>query len=46
MGIVGLVSEQRYSLVPGHVGQPLDLGVIVPATFITETLNMLPEKNN
>lgn len=43
-GIVGLVSEQKFSLLPGHFGQPLDLGVIVPATFIIETMNMLPER--
>jgi hypothetical protein len=44
MGIVGLVSQQNYSAIPGHFGQPLDLGVIVPAVFIVETINMLPEK--
>jgi hypothetical protein len=43
-GIVGLVSEQQFSLLPGHNGQPLDLAVIVPAVFIIETINMLPEK--
>jgi hypothetical protein len=44
-GIVGLVSEQRYSIVPGHVGQSLDLGVIVRASFKIETINMLSERN-
>jgi hypothetical protein len=43
-GIIGLVSEERYSAVPGHVGERLNLGVIVPSTFIIETINMLPEK--
>ena len=44
-GIVGLVSELKYSTIPRHEGELLDLGVIIPASFIIETINLLPEKN-
>lgn len=43
VGVVGLVSQQAHSAVPGHVGESLQLGVIVPAVFIIDTIKMLPE---
>ncbi len=42
-GILGLVSEQEKSTLPEFSDKPLDLGVIVPAYFIKQTLDKLPE---
>jgi hypothetical protein len=41
--IVGLITEQRFSPFPEFADRPLEIGVIVPAHFISETVNMLPQ---
>jgi hypothetical protein len=43
-GIVGLVTQQRFSPFPNYRDRPLELGVVVPAKFIIETINLLPER--
>ncbi len=40
-GIIGLVIEERHSALPEFSGKPLNLGVIVPAGFIRETIDLL-----
>jgi S1-C subfamily serine protease len=42
-GILGLVIQQGNSNIPEFADKPLNLGVIVPAYFIRETIAMLPE---
>jgi len=44
-GILGLVSQQLFSSMPGVADEPLKLGVIVPATFIRDTIEMLPVRD-
>jgi hypothetical protein len=41
-GILGLVIQQANS--PEHADSPLNLGVVVPAVFIQETLDRLPPR--
>jgi hypothetical protein len=41
-GILGLVSEQRLSPAPEFASTNLSIGVVVPAPFIRETIDMLP----
>jgi hypothetical protein len=41
-GILGLVIQERHSLLPEFANRDLDYGVVVPAKFIRETLDMLP----
>jgi hypothetical protein len=41
-GILGLVIQQASSPAPEHVDSPLNLGLVVPAVFIQETLDRLP----
>ena len=41
-GILGLVIQQARSVEPEHVNSPLNLGLVVPAVFIQETLDRLP----
>lgn len=41
-GILGLVIQQGTSSVPEYLNTPLNLGVVVPAPFIRETMDMLP----
>jgi hypothetical protein len=43
-GVIGLVSQQLSSTQPGHTGDQLDMAKIVPSSFITETIALLPEK--
>jgi len=42
-GILGLVTQERRSLLPEFATRDLDYGVVVPAKFIKETIDMLPE---
>jgi S1-C subfamily serine protease len=42
-GILGLVIQQASSNLPGFTDKPLNLGIIVPAYFIRETIAKLPE---
>ena len=42
-GILGLVIQQEHSSIPEFADKPLNLGVIVPAYFIRETLKRLPD---
>ena len=42
-GILGLVIQQAKSTIPEFADKPLNLGVIVPAYFIRETLKKLPD---
>jgi hypothetical protein len=42
-GILGLVIQQANSALPEFADKPLNLGVIVPAYFIRETLSKLPD---
>ncbi|MGO9306864.1 MAG: hypothetical protein ACLP3R_24705 [Candidatus Korobacteraceae bacterium] len=41
-GILGLVIQERHSLLPEFANRDLDYGIVVPAKFIRETLDMLP----
>jgi hypothetical protein len=41
-GILGLVTQERHSLLPELANRDLNYGVVVPARFIRETLDMLP----
>jgi S1-C subfamily serine protease len=41
-GILGLVIQQAISPTPGLADSPLNLGLVVPAVFIRETLDRLP----
>jgi hypothetical protein len=41
-GILGLVTQERHSTLPEFAHRDLDYGVVVPAQFIRETLDMLP----
>jgi hypothetical protein len=43
-GILGLVIQQAASKIPEFADKPLNLGVIVPAHFIKETIALLPER--
>jgi len=45
IGILGLVSEQLFSSVPGVADEPLKLGVVVPATLIKEAIDLLPARD-
>ena len=42
--VVGLLSQQLSSSLPEYKGTSLEAGVIVPAKFIIETLNLLPDR--
>jgi hypothetical protein len=41
-GILGLVIQEGHSILPEFANRDLDYGVVVPAQFIRETLEMLP----
>ena len=41
-GILGLVIQTTASTLPEYQGQSLNFGVIVPAVFIRETIDLLP----
>jgi hypothetical protein len=41
-GILGLVIQERHSLLPEFANRDLDYGIVVPAKFIREALDMLP----
>jgi hypothetical protein len=41
-GILGIVIQQASSPEPEHANSPLNLGLVVPAAFIRETLDRLP----
>jgi hypothetical protein len=41
-GILGLVIQEQHSIFPQFADKELDFGVVVPAQFIRETLDMLP----
>ena len=43
VGIIGLVSQQLNSTLPGYEKAQLDMAVIVPSSFITETVEMLSD---
>jgi len=40
-GILGLVIQESHSIIPEFKDKPLNLGVIVPAVFIKETIDLL-----
>lgn len=42
VGILGLISQQERSELPGYRNADLDIAVIVPSTFIVDTIAMLP----
>jgi hypothetical protein len=44
-GIVGLVTQQEYSALPNYRNEPLGIGVVVPSSFIRETIDLLPDRN-
>ncbi len=41
-GVLGLVIQERRSILPDFANRDLDYGIVVPAGFIKETLDMLP----
>ncbi len=41
-GILGLVSAEGHPRLPEYANRDLQYGVVVPAKFIRETLDMLP----
>jgi hypothetical protein len=42
-GILGLVIQETHSAIPQFADKPLNYGIVVPAPFIRETIDMLPE---
>ena len=42
-GIIGLVSQQVTSRLPGYESTPLDISIIVPSSYIIDTIDMLPD---
>ena len=43
-GIVGLVAQQVSSKLSGFENAPLDISIIVPSSYIVDTINMLPNE--
>jgi S1-C subfamily serine protease len=43
-GIIGLVTQQLSSNLPGYQAAQLDIAVIVPSSFILDTIALLPAK--
>ena|SRR5664280_2281868 len=43
-GVIGLVSQQESSGLPEYKNLPLDIAVIVPSSYIRDTIALLPEK--
>lgn len=43
-GIIGLVTQQVNSTMPGYENAQFDLAVIVPSSYIKETVALLPDK--
>jgi hypothetical protein len=43
-GILGLVIQGTESALPEFKGQSLNFGVVIPAIFIRETIDLLPPK--
>ena len=41
-GILGLVIQETHSAIPQFADKPLNYGIVVPAPFIRETIDMLP----
>jgi hypothetical protein len=41
-GVLGLVIQEWHSILPEFANRDMDYGVVVPAEFIKETLDMLP----
>ncbi len=42
-GVIGLVSQQVNSTLPEYSSRELDISIIVPSSFIIDTISMLPE---
>lgn len=42
-GVIGLVSEQVNSILPEYKDDALDVAIVVPSTYILETIAQLPE---
>jgi S1-C subfamily serine protease len=42
-GVIGLVSKQVSSTIPGFKGVPLDIAIVVPSSYIQDTIALLPE---
>ena len=43
-GIIGLVSQQVNSMMPGFEHAQIDLSIIVPSSYIKDTVALLPDK--
>jgi hypothetical protein len=41
-GILGIVIAETHSAIPQYADKPLNYGIVVPAPFIRETIDMLP----
>jgi hypothetical protein len=41
-GLLGLVIQEVHSSLPGFTDKALNFGIVVPAAFIRETIEMLP----
>jgi len=41
-GILGLVIQETHSAIAQFADKPLNYGIVVPAPFIRETIDMLP----
>lgn len=41
-GVLGLVIQEGHSILPEFANRDMDYGIVVPAEFIKETLDMLP----
>jgi hypothetical protein len=41
-GLLGLVIQEAHSILPEFVNRDLNYGIVVPAQFIRETIDMLP----
>ena len=44
-GVLGLIVQTTSSMLPGYIGTSLNFGVVLPAQFIREAIDMLPSRN-
>jgi len=41
--VIGLVSQQVKSSIPEFKDEPLDIAIVVPSSFIIDTIALLPD---
>jgi hypothetical protein len=43
-GVIGLVDQEVSSKMPAFANTPLDISIIIPSTYIADTIKMLPDE--